>query len=61
MIVSHCGCNGIEDRDPRSGRELREAQPDAKERIAPEMQGMGLTITQFFVENVLAAGGGTDA
>jgi membrane protease subunit (stomatin/prohibitin family) len=24
----------------------------AKERIAPEMQGMGLTITQFFVENV---------
>jgi membrane protease subunit (stomatin/prohibitin family) len=24
----------------------------AKERIAPEMQGMGLTITQFLVENV---------
>jgi hypothetical protein len=24
----------------------------AKERIAPEMQGMGLTITQFFVENI---------
>jgi membrane protease subunit (stomatin/prohibitin family) len=24
----------------------------ARERVAPEMQGMGLTITQFFVENV---------
>lgn len=24
----------------------------AKERIAPEMQGMGLSVTQFFVENI---------